>query len=58
MKQFIANINKEDKIIQMEVEMKTIEDAKEYFNNYFRYWGKVQHEWNSAYIINIKEKCT
>ena len=55
MNKYIANIKVNGKIVELEVESKSITDAEEYFKNYIKYWGVVWPGWGSAVIIDIKE---
>ena len=41
MNKYIANIKVNGKIVELEVESKSITDAEEYFKNYIKYWGVV-----------------
>ena len=51
MNKYIANI----KVIQLEVESKSIIKAEEYFKNYIKYWSVVWRGMGSAIIVNIEE---
>jgi len=52
---YITNIKVNDKIVQLEVESKSITEAEEYFKNYIKYWGVVWPGWSSAIIVSVKE---
>ena len=55
MNKYIASIKVNGKIVQLEVESKSIIKAEEYFKNYIKYWGVVWPGWSSAIILNIEE---
>ena len=55
MNKYIANIKVNGKIVELDVESKSITDAEEYFKNYIKYWGVVWRGWSSAIIIKIEE---
>jgi len=55
MNKYIANIKVNGKIVQLEVESKSITKAEEYFKNYIEYWGVVWPGWSSARIVNVEE---
>jgi len=55
MNKYIANIKVNNKIIELEVESKSITDAEEYFKNYIKYWSVVWRGWGSAIIVSIEE---
>jgi len=55
MSKYIANIKVNGKIVELEVESKSITEAEEYFKNYIKYWGVVWSGWGCAIIVNIEE---
>jgi len=55
MNKYIANIKVNGKIVELDVESKSITDAEEYFKNYIKYWSVVWRGMGSAIIVNIEE---